>query len=93
MQAQSRFHLRRSRPGENAYPETPTPAAVQLVCIDADGEKADYANSQGNRVDKPKFGNAKPRDLDHRRHSQRQCFSMRGSCGRACDRGYENPTP
>ena len=42
-----------------AYPETPSPAAVQLVCIDADGEKADYANSQGNRVDKPKFGNAR----------------------------------
>ena len=42
-----------------AYPETPPPAAVQLVCIDADGEKADYANSQGNRVDKPKFGNAR----------------------------------
>jgi len=42
-----------------AYPETPSPAAVQLVCIDADGERADYANSQGNRVDKPKFGNAR----------------------------------
>ena len=42
-----------------AYPETPSPAAVQLVCIDGDGEKADYANSQGNRVDKPKFGNAR----------------------------------
>ena len=33
--------------------------AVQLVCIDADGERADYENSQGNRVDKPKFGNAR----------------------------------
>ena len=43
----------------SAYPETPSPAAVQLVCIDGDGEKADYANSQGNRVDKPKFGNAR----------------------------------
>ena len=42
-----------------SYPETPSPTAVQLVCIDADGEKADYANSQGNRVDKPKFGNAR----------------------------------
>ena len=42
-----------------AYPETPSPAAVQFVCIDADGEKADYANSQSNRVDKPKFGNAR----------------------------------
>ena len=42
-----------------AYPETPSPAAVQLVCIDGDGEKADYANSQSNRVDKPKFGNAR----------------------------------
>ena len=42
-----------------AYPETPSPAAVQLVCIDAEGEKADYANSQRNRVDKPKFGNAR----------------------------------
>ena len=42
-----------------AYPETPAPAAVQLVCIDGDGEKADYTNSQGNRVDKPKFGNAR----------------------------------
>jgi len=42
-----------------AYPETPSPTAVQLVCIDSDGERADYANSQGNRVDKPKFGNAR----------------------------------
>ena len=42
-----------------AYPETPSPAAVQLVCIDSDGEKADYANSQGNRVDMPRFGNAR----------------------------------
>ena len=42
-----------------AYPETPSPAAVQLVSIDAEGKKADYANSQGNRVDKPKFGNAR----------------------------------
>ena len=42
-----------------AYPDTPSPSAVQLVCIDADGEKADYANSQGRRVDKPKFGNAR----------------------------------
>ena len=42
-----------------AYPETPPPAAVQLVCLDADGQRADYENSQGNRVDKPKFGNAK----------------------------------
>ena len=32
---------------------------MQLVCIDADGERADYENSQGNRVDKPKFGNAR----------------------------------
>jgi len=42
-----------------AYLETPSPSAVQLVCIDADGEKADYANSRGNRVDMPKFGNAR----------------------------------
>lgn len=42
-----------------SYPDTPTPSAVQLVCIDADGEKADYENSQGRRVDKPKFGNAR----------------------------------
>ena len=42
-----------------AYPDTPSPTAVQLVCIDADGERADYENSQGNRVDKPKFGNAR----------------------------------
>ena len=42
-----------------AYPEIPSPAAVQLVCIDADGERADYENSQGRRVDKPKFGNAR----------------------------------
>ena len=37
----------------------PPPSAVQLVCIDADGERADYENSQGKRVDKPKFGNAR----------------------------------
>ena len=42
-----------------SYPETPPPSAVQLVCIDAEGERADYENSQGNRVDKPKFGNAR----------------------------------
>ena len=42
-----------------SYPDTPPPTAVQLVCIDADGEKADYENSQGRRVDKPKFGNAR----------------------------------
>ena len=42
-----------------SYPETPSPSAVQLVCIDADGEKADYENSQGRRVDKPNFGNAR----------------------------------
>ena len=42
-----------------SYPETPSPAAVQFVCIDAEGEKADYANSRGNCVDKPKFGNAR----------------------------------
>ena len=41
------------------YPDTPPPTAVQLVCIDDDGERADYENSQGRRVDKPKFGNAK----------------------------------
>ena len=32
---------------------------MQLVCIDADGERADYENGQGRRVDKPKFGNAR----------------------------------
>ena len=42
-----------------AYPATPAPTAVQLVCIDAEGERADYENSQGKRVDKPKFGNAR----------------------------------
>ena len=42
-----------------SYPKTPTPTAVQLVCISADGDRADYKNSLGNRVDKPKFGNAK----------------------------------
>lgn len=41
------------------YPDTPSPTAVQLVCIDNDGERADYKNSQGRRVDKPKFGNAR----------------------------------
>ena len=41
------------------YPNTPQPSAVQLVCIDANGERADYENSQGRRVDKPKFGNAR----------------------------------
>ena len=42
-----------------SYPDTPSPTAVQLVCIDIDGERADYENSQGRRVDKPKFGNAR----------------------------------
>lgn len=42
-----------------SYPDTPPPTAVQLVCIDPDGERADYENSQGRRVDKPKFGNAR----------------------------------
>ena len=42
-----------------SYPGTPPPSAVQLVCIDATGERADYENSQGRRVDKPKFGNAR----------------------------------
>ena len=42
-----------------SYPNTPPPTAVQLVCITADGERADYENSQGRRVDKPKFGNAR----------------------------------
>ena len=42
-----------------SYPDTPSPTAVQLVCIDDDGERADYENSQGRRVDKPKFGNAR----------------------------------
>jgi len=41
------------------YPDTPPPTAVQLVCIDDGGERADYENSQGRRVDKPKFGNAR----------------------------------
>ena len=41
------------------YPDTPPPTAVQLVCINDDGERADYENSQGRRVDKPKFGNAR----------------------------------
>ena len=42
-----------------SYPDTPAPTAVQLVCINGDGERADYENSQGRRVDKPKFGNAR----------------------------------
>ena len=42
-----------------SYPDSPSPTAVQLVCIDGDGERADYKNSQGRRVDKPKFGNAR----------------------------------
>ena len=42
-----------------SYPDTPSPSAMQLVCIDADGERAGYENSQGRRVDKPKFGNAR----------------------------------
>ena len=42
-----------------SYPETPPPTAVQLVCIDAQGERTDYENGQGNRVDKPKFGYAR----------------------------------
>lgn len=37
----------------------PTPAAVQLVYISSTGERADYKNSQGRRVDKPKFGSAR----------------------------------
>ena len=41
------------------YPDTPPPTAVQLVCINDDGERADYENAQGRRVDKPKFGNAR----------------------------------
>ena len=42
-----------------SYPDTPAPTAVQLVCINGDGERADYENSQGRRVDKPKFANAR----------------------------------
>ena len=42
-----------------SYPAAPPPTAVQLVCIDAEGERADYENSQGRRVDKPKFGYAR----------------------------------
>ena len=43
-----------------SYPEAPPPTAVQLVCIDAEGERAYYENGQGqDRVDKPKFGNAR----------------------------------
>ena len=42
-----------------SYPETPPPTAVQLVCIDAEGERADYENGQRRRVDKPKFGYAR----------------------------------
>ena len=43
----------------NAYPDVPPPNAVQLVCIDSSGDRADYQNSMGRRVDKPKFGNAR----------------------------------
>ena len=42
-----------------SYPDTPPPTAVQLVCINDDGERADYENAQARRVDKPKFGNAR----------------------------------
>ena len=42
-----------------AYPDVPALTAVQLVCIDENGEPAVYQNSEGNRVDKPKFGNAR----------------------------------
>lgn len=42
-----------------SYPEAPEPNAVQLICINTYGERADYRNKQGNRVDKPKFGNAR----------------------------------
>ncbi len=42
-----------------SYPATPAPTAVQLVSIDVEGERADYENRQGRRVDKPKFGNAR----------------------------------
>ena len=42
-----------------SYPEAPPPTAVQLICIDTEGERADYENGQGRRVDKPKFGNAR----------------------------------
>ena len=42
----------------DAYPDTPNPTAVQLICIDTSGEKATYTNSQGRSVDKPKFGRA-----------------------------------
>ena len=44
---------------QEAYPEVPPPTAVQLVCIAGDGDRADYQNSLGRRVEKPKFGNAK----------------------------------
>ena len=53
------FPLARIDAWRRSYPEAPTPTAVQLVCIDAEGERADYENGQGNRVDKPKFGNAR----------------------------------
>ena len=42
-----------------SYPNVPAPTAVQLVCIGAEGERADYQNGQGIRVDKPKFGSAR----------------------------------
>ena len=41
-----------------AYPDTPSPSAVQLICIDNQGEKAHYENAGGRAVDKPKFGRA-----------------------------------
>ena len=53
------FPLAQINAWREAYPDTPPPTAVQLVCIDADGERADYENSQERRVDKPKFGSAK----------------------------------
>ena len=45
--------------GERVIRRPPPPTAVQLVCIDAEGERADYENGQGRRVDKPKFGYAR----------------------------------
>ena len=60
-----------------SYPDTPPPTAVQLVCINDDGERADYENSQSRRVDKPKFGNA--------RHAVWTVGDIRGDSATVCE--------
>ena len=84
-----------------SYPDIPPPSAVQLVCIDADGERADYENSQGKRVDKPKVRQRQACRMDRRGRPRRQSHGLRGSCGctgarrkrtRPSDRHPDDPT-